>query len=273
MIGIFDSGVGGLTVVKEIFKYLPEHQIIYFGDTARLPYGTKGADFVKKYSKKITNWLLKRGAKIIIVACNTSSAWAADSLKKDFKKTPIFEMINPAITEALATTKNPSASLRAGKKIGIIGTPGTIRSGVYQKKFLKADSSLEIFSQACPLFVPLVEEGLVDDKITIEIIKKYLEPLKEKGIDTLILGCTHYPLLKTIIEDTIDSGIKVINPAESLAKEVKKYLEENTTTAKKIKRGSKHQFFFSDEPYNLEKISHLCFNKRIKPIVKDPFNV
>ena len=186
MIGIFDSGVGGLTVVKEIFKYLPEDQIIYFGDTARLPYGTKGADFVKKYSEKITEWLLKRGAKIVIVACNTSSAWAADSLKNEFKTTPIFEMINPAITEALKTTKN--------KKIGIIGTPGTIRSGVYQKKFKKADSSLEIFSQACPLFVPLVEEGLIDDKITVEIIKKYLDPLKEKGIDTLILGCTHYPL-------------------------------------------------------------------------------
>lgn len=261
MIGIFDSGVGGLTVVKEIFKYLPENQIIYFGDTARLPYGTKGANFVKKYSKKITEWLLKNGAEIIIVACNTSSAWAADSLKKKFKKIPVFEMINPAVAEALATTKN--------KKIGIIGTPGTVRSGVYQKKFLEADSSLEIFSQACPLFVPLVEEGLIDDKITVEIIKKYLNPLKEKGIDTLILGCTHYPLLKEIIEKTIDSGIKVINPAESLAKEVKKYLKKNKI---KLRKGSKHSFYFSDEPYNLEKISHLCFNKKIKPIVKDPFN-
>jgi len=264
MIGVFDSGVGGLTIVKEIFKYLPDCQITYFGDTARLPYGTKGADFVKKYSGKITEWLLKKNAKIIVIACNTSSAWAADSLKKRFKNTPIFEMIAPAVAEALTTTKN--------KKIGIIGTPGTIKSNTYQNKLLKADNSLQIFSQACPLFVPLVEEGLIDDKITVEVIKRYLEPLKNKGIDTLILGCTHYPLLKSIIEDTIDSGIKVINPAESLAKEIKKYLDGNIGITEKIKKGTDHKFYFSDEPYNLEKISHMCFNKKINPIVKDPFN-
>ncbi|MCX6720446.1 MAG: glutamate racemase [Candidatus Staskawiczbacteria bacterium] len=265
MIGIFDSGVGGLTIVKEIFKYLPGYQIIYFGDTARLPYGTKGENFVKKYSEKITDWLLRKNAKIIVIACNTSSAWASDSLKKKFSPTPIFEMINPAVAEALATTKN--------KKIGIIGTPGTIKSGVYQKKLLKADSNLKVFSQPCALLVPLVEEGMLDDKITIEVIKKYIEPLKDKGIDTLILGCTHYPLLKDIIEKTIDSGIKVINPAESLAKEVKIYLENNSVIDKKIKRGNVHKFFFSDEPYNLAKISHFCFSKKINPIVKDPFNV
>lgn len=264
MIGIFDSGVGGLTVVKEVFKHLPEHQIIYFGDTARLPYGTKGADFVKKYSEKITEWLLGKGAKIIIIACNTSSAWASDFLKEKFKTTPIFEMIEPAIAEALKATKNG--------KIGIIGTPGTIRSGVYEKKLKNKNSKLEIYTQPCPLLVPLVEEGLLDDKITIEIIKRYIDPLKEQGIDTLILGCTHYPLLKEIIEKTIDSGIKVINPAESLAKEVKKYLENNPAVEKQIQKGSGHEFFFSDEPYNFEKISHMCFNKRIKPIVKDPFN-
>jgi len=263
MIGIFDSGVGGLTVVKEVFKYLPDYQIIYFGDTARLPYGTKGASFVKKYSKKITNWLLQKNAKIIIIACNTASAWAADSLKKEFKAVPVFEMINPAIAEALATTKN--------KKIGIIGTPGTIKSNAYQQKLLKADKTIKIFSQACPLFVPLVEEGSLDNNFTIEIIKKYLEPLKNKGIDTLILGCTHYPLLKKVIEETIGSGIKVINPAESLVKEVKNYLENNLAFAKKIKQGSGHKFFFSDEPYNLEKISRMCFSKKVKPIVSDPF--
>ncbi len=261
MIGIFDSGVGGLTVIKEIFKYLPSYQIIYFGDTARLPYGTKGAGFVKKYSEKITDWLLHKNAKIIIIACNTSSAWASDSLKKKFYKTPIFEMIGPTVVDALKITKN--------NKIGIIGTPGTIKSGAYQKKLLKANPKLKIFSQPCPLLVPLVEEGLLNDKITIEVIKKYIEPLKKKGIDTLVLGCTHYPLLKTIIEKTIDSGIRVINPAESLAKEIKVYLENNKI---KIKKGKQHKFFFSDEPYNLAKISHLCFSKKINPIVKDPFN-
>lgn len=260
MIGVFDSGVGGLTVVKEIFNYLPKNQIIYFGDTARLPYGTKGADFVKRYSKKITEWLLQKGAKIIVVACNTSSAWAADYLKKEYSEIPIFEMIEPAVGEAIKTTKN--------KKIGIIGTPGTVRSQAYQEKLKIRNLKLEIFSVACPLFVPLVEEGLLDDKITVEIIKKYLDPLKKEGIDTLILGCTHYPLLQNAIANALGPKIKIINPAEALAKEIKKYLEKNKLT---LKKGSAHAFYFSDEPYNLEKISHLCFNKKISPMIGDPF--
>ncbi len=263
MIGIFDSGVGGLTVVKEIFKQLPEYQIIYFGDTARLPYGTKGADFVKRYSDKITKWLIENGAKIIVIACNTSSAWASDYLKNKFPDVPVFEMINPAVKDAVTTTKN--------KKIGIIGTPGTIKSGVYKNKLAKMDGGLQFFSQACPLLVPLVEEGLIDDKITMEIIERYLNPVKERGIDTLILGCTHYPLLKDTIEKTINSGIKIINPAESMATEVEKYLKENPTIAEKIKKGSEHKFYFSDDPYNFEKISHLCFKQKIKPIINDPF--
>jgi glutamate racemase len=264
MIGIFDSGVGGLTVVKEIFKYLPDYQIIYFGDTARLPYGTRGASFVKKYSGKITEWLLNKNAKIIIVACNTASSLASESLKNKYKGIPIFEMIDPAIEGAISVTKN--------KKIGVIGTRGTIKSNAYQNKFLKADPTLKIFAQPCPLLVPLVEEGMLDNNVTIEMIKEYINPLKEKGIDTLVLGCTHYPLLKTIIENTIDSGIKVVNPAEILAQKIKKYLEENPNIAKKIKKGSKHKFFFSDEPYNLEKIGRLCLNKKIIPIVKEPFD-
>ena len=156
MIGVFDSGVGGLTVVKEIFKQLPQCRIIYFGDTARLPYGTKGSDFVKKYSAKITDWLINRGANVIVVACHTSSAWAADYLKRKFPKTPIFEMIKSAIKEALKT----------GKRIGIIATPGTIKSNIYQKKLSKLDGGLKLFSQSCPLFVPLVEEGWINEKIT-----------------------------------------------------------------------------------------------------------
>ncbi len=167
MIGIFDSGVGGLTVVKEIFKRLPGYQILYFGDTARLPYGTKGADFVQKYSSRITSWLINNGAKIIVIACHTSSAWAADSLKKQFKEVPIFEMIIPAVKAALKITKN--------KKIGIIGTPGTIKSRSYEKKLLKLNPKLKIYSVACPLFVPLVEEGWLSSKITREIAEEYLK--------------------------------------------------------------------------------------------------
>lgn len=263
MIGVFDSGVGGLTVVKEIFKYLPKYQIIYFGDTARLPYGTKGSEFVKRYSAKITKWLLKNNAKVIVIACNTSSAWAADFLKKQFKNVPIFEMISPAVKEALKTTNN--------KKIGIIGTPGTIKSDIYKKKFSEIDNGFKIYQKACPLLVPLAEEGWIENKTTQTIIKEYLIPLKEKGIDTLILGCTHYPLLKKDIEKIIDSGIKIINPAESSARELKTFLDNNPKIASQIKKGKNHKFFFSDTPYNFKKISHLCFNKKIKIKIQDPF--
>lgn len=263
MIGIFDSGVGGLTVVKEIFKSLPEYQIIYFGDTARLPYGTKGADFVKRYSKKITRWLLKNKAKLIVVACHTSSAWASESLKREFRKAPIFEVVSPGVEDALEATKN--------KKIGIIGTPGTIRSGIHKKKLLKLDSGLKIYSKACPLFVPLAEEGWLDKKATEEIAGDYLIPLREKEIDTLVLACTHYPLLKKAIQKAIGSKVKIINPAQSLAKELSSFLRVNQKIASKIKKGKEHRFFFSDKPYNLGKISRLCLGREIKAKIEDPF--
>ncbi len=263
MIGIFDSGVGGLTIVKEIFKYLPRYSIIYFGDTARLPYGTKGSKFVQKYSKKITKWLINRGVKLVIIACHTSSAWASESLKKDFKNFPIFEIITPAVKETLKKTKN--------KRIGIIGTSGTIKSGVYKKKLLALDSTLKIYSKACPLFVPLVEEGWVNQKETKEIAKVYLKPLKNKGIDTLILACTHYPLLKRVIQETIGPKIKIINPAENLAKDIGLFLKNNPMLKLQSKSNKGHQFFFSDEPYNLKTISKLCLGKEVKIKVKDPF--
>lgn len=263
MIGVFDSGVGGLTVVKEIFKQLPGYQIIYFGDTARLPYGTKGADFVQRYSIKITDWLLKNDAKIIVVACNTSSAWASDLLKKRFSKTPIFEMITPAVDDL---NQNHQFS-----RIGIIGTPGTIKSSAYQRCILAQNPGLKIFSQACPLFVPLVEEGKVGGKIAEEICREYLAPFNRQKIEALILACTHYPLLKKTIKKAVGRKVKIINPAESLAKEIKIFLQNNPQIEKQIKRGDNHQFFFSDEPYNFEKISHLCFKKKIKISAKDPF--
>lgn len=283
MIGIFDSGVGGLSVVKEIFKYLPNYQIIYFGDTARLPYGTKGADFVRRYSAKITEWLIKKGAKIVVIACHTSSAWAADFLKEQFKEIPVFEMITPGAREVLRATKN--------QKIGIIGTPGTIKSGSWEEKLLELEPNLKIYSKSCPLLVPLVEEGWVNKKITKEIVKEYLEEFKERGIDSLVLACTHYPILEKAIKEAMGEKIypvksakrgvpsqggqfnrvKIINPAESLAKELKLFLNDNFQIASKIKKGKNHQFFFSDEPYNLEKISQVCLNQKIKPKIIDPF--
>ncbi len=263
MIGIFDSGIGGLTVVKEVFKHLPEYQIIYFGDTARLPYGTKGGNFVRRYSSKITKWLLEREAKLIIIACHTSSAWAAESLKKQFCGVPIFEMISSGVSEAIAATNN--------KKVGVIGTPGTVKSASWNKKLLELEPTLKIYSKSCPLFVSLVEEGWVDKEVTKEIAREYLEELKNKEIDTLILACTHYPMLKKIIKEELGPKIKIINPAESLAKELKLFLKDNLQIAFQIKKGKNHQFFFSDEPYNFKKISGLCFQKDIKIKVEDPF--
>lgn len=271
MIGIFDSGVGGLTVVREIFKELPQEQIIYFGDTARLPYGTKGAEFVRRYSNKITNWLLKNQAKIIVVACHTSSAWASDTLKKQFD-IPIFEMFTSAAEDCLSATKNG--------KIGVIGTPGTIKSKSFEKKLhelnkptqpctvVKNYSKLKIYSRACPLFVPLAEEGWVDKRITEEIAREYLKPLKNRGVDTLVLACTHYPLLKDTIQKAMGNGINVINPAESVAREIKLFLKNNNIS---LRKGNEHKFVFSDEPYNFNKISELCFNKKIKIEINDPF--
>ena len=263
MIGIFDSGVGGLTIVKEVFKYLPGYQIIYFGDTARLPYGTKGADFVKKYSGKITNWLLDKNAEIVVIACNTSSAWAGDYLKSKHKDVPIFDMITFAAKEVVATTKN--------NKIGIIGTPGTIKSNAWSKSLKKLNPKLKIYSQACPLFVPMVEMGFTSGQVTEKLVGEYLKKIKASKADVLVLACTHYPLLKKVIQKVVGPKVKIINPAETTAKEIKRFLGENEILNKKMKHGGANKFFFSDEPYNLEKISHLCFNKKIVPIVKDPF--
>lgn len=263
MIGVFDSGVGGLTVVKEIIKKLPNLQIIYFGDTARLPYGTKGEDFVKKYSEKITRWLLNGGAKVIVIACHTSSAWAASFLKEKFNNVPIFEMIEPAAKDAFLKTKN--------KRIGVIGTPGTIKSGSWPKKLLAIDPKLKVFQKACPLFVPLAEDGWQDKKIAFEIAKEYLSDFKKKNIDVLVLACTHYPILEKPIRAALGKGVKIINPAESLAEELKVFLEKNLEIAFKSQAKNGHKFFFSDQPYNLDKISKSTLKLKIKPEIKDPF--
>ncbi len=255
MIGVFDSGVGGLSVVKQIFKNLPQYQIIYFGDTVHLPYGTKGAGFVRKSSENITKWLLEKEAKIIVIACHTASAEAADYLKKEFKEIPVFEMIGPALKEIILGTKN--------KRIGIIGTPGTIKSEAWEKKLLALDPSLKIYSKSCPLFVPLVEEGWINKEITKKIIKEYLKDFK--NIETLVLACTHYPMLKSAIKKVVGNKVKIIDPAESLARELKIFLDDNPQIEKEIKKGSNHEFFFSDQPYNLKRISKLCLKEEIKP--------
>ncbi len=263
MIGIFDSGIGGLTVVKEFFKYLPQYQLIYFGDTARLPYGTKSPNLIKKWSKEIVKFLLKKGVKVIVIACHTSSSLAADFLKKEFPNLPIFEIITPGIKKAIKLTKN--------KKIGIIGSPGTIKSGVHRKKLLKINPNLKIYSQPCPLFVPLVEEGWINHRETNEIAKEYLLSLKKKGIDTLILACTHYPILQNVISKIIGKSIKIVNPAQDLIIDFKNFLEKSGKTKNQLKKGKNHYFFVSDEPYNFKVLSKMCLGKEINAKVANPF--
>jgi glutamate racemase len=215
VIGVFDSGVGGLTVVKELRRLMPHQPIIYFGDTARTPYGTKGPETITRYAEEDSRFLLQQGANILVIACHSAASVAAEHIKKTFDA-PLFEVITPSIEQALAFTKN--------KKIGLIGTRATIGSRVYEAKIGAIDSEIQVIDQACPLLVPLVEEGWFKRRETRMIVKKYLRPLKERHVDTLILGCTHYPLLKPVIQEKIGKRVTLIDPSHEVARAVHTYL-------------------------------------------------
>jgi glutamate racemase len=260
MIGIFDSGLGGLTVTKEILKQTPEYKIIYFGDTARLPYGTKQPDLIKSWSENNLDWLSQNGAEVLVIACHTASSWAYDYLREKIEK-PLFEMVSPSVEIALNKT-------RSGR-VGVIGTPGTIKSDIYSRKFASSPR-IKLFQQACPLFVPMIEEGWINHLATREVAKEYLKPLIEAKIDTLILGCTHYPLLGDLIKDIIGPSVEIIDPAEALVLKIKDFFDKNSAIQNKIKKGNNHAFHFSAQPYNLELISRLCLDREIQgKIVKN----
>ena len=225
-IGIFDSGVGGLTVVNAINKILPNESICYVGDTARVPYGNKSRNNIKKFSKQITEWLLEQDCKIIVVACNTASSLALNYLKSNIS-VPIIGVIDSGVNWAALNTKS--------KKIGVLGTRATINSNVYYKKLKKRDKNISVYSKACPLFVPLVEEGFISGEIPSLISNYYLKELKKTGIDTLILGCTHYPLLKKVINKTLNADIKLIDSSLAISDEVKNMLRINDMFSNKEK--------------------------------------
>lgn len=257
MIGIFDSGIGGLTVVKEIFQHLPEYQTVYFGDTARTPYGNKSKETIIKYAIQDTEFLLQKGAKIIVVACNTASAVAADELKKKYTDIPIFEVITPAVAKATKVTKN--------KRIGVIGTRATINSHIYEDKIKSVKNGFKIISKPCPLFVPLVEENWIKKPETKTIAKKYLYPLKLQQIDSLILGCTHYPLLKNIIQEKIGKKVTLIDPAEQVTLQIKQYLADNPDLEKILKKNNQPEFYFSDIAPHLAQLAQNWLEQKIKP--------
>ncbi|MFC1807558.1 glutamate racemase [Candidatus Omnitrophota bacterium] len=257
-IGIFDSGVGGLTVVKELVKELPNEDIIYFGDTARVPYGTKSQKTIKRFSVENAIFLLGKNVKLIIVACNSSSAAALGTLNRNFK-VPIIGVIEPGVKDAILASKN--------KKIGIIGTSSTIRSDAYNKFIRASESSARVFSTSCPLFVPLVEEGWLSGKITLDVIKHYLLPLKRKGIDTLVLGCTHYPLLESRIRKVMGPDVKLVNSALSTARATNKLVRKLSIKADNSSKG-KLRFFVSDEPQMFEIIGSKFLGRRLTSVKK-----
>jgi len=205
-IGVFDSGVGGLTVVAEIRRRFPGEEVLYFGDTARLPYGNKSPETVVRYSREIARFLLMKGIRILVVACNTSSSVALDALNGEVP-VPVLGMIEPGAAAAVATS-------RTGR-VGLIGTRATVASGSYERAVKKLKPDASVFSQACPLFVPLVEEGWADDVVTREVALRYLKPVLDEGIDALILGCTHYPVLVPVLEEVAGPSVALISSAKS----------------------------------------------------------
>ena len=214
-IGVFDSGIGGLTVVHELVRQLPHESIVYFGDTARVPYGPKSPDTVRRYSREIAGFLQEQGVKNIVIACNTATAHALTTLREDFDM-PIVGVVEPGARAAVAATTRGH--------VGVIGTVGTIKSGAYERAIRAIDPDIRVTARACPLFVPLVEEGWTEHEAARLIAREYLEPLVDARIDTLVLGCTHYPLLKPLLRDVLGPEVRLIDSAEETAAETARTL-------------------------------------------------
>jgi glutamate racemase len=236
-IGMFDSGIGGLTVLKEVRNLLPHERIIYLGDTARLPYGSKSPGTVTRYALESAIFMLTKGVKILVIACNTSSAVALPILMKKLP-IPVLGVIDPGAREAARATKT--------KRVGVIGTRATVRSGAYEKAIMAHDPAVTVVSRACPLFVPIAEEGLEDDRVAEIMTKRYLEDIKGSDIDTLVMGCTHYPILVNTIRKVMGKGVSVINTGRETAKDVKKTLEEKGLLRDSGKGGA--DYFVTDSP-------------------------
>ena len=252
-IGIFDSGIGGLTVVKELIRLMPNENLVYFGDTARVPYGTRSVKLIKQYSLEDATFLEQFNIKLLIVACNTASAVAVDLLKSALI-IPVTGVIEPVVSAALKYSKN--------NRIGVIGTTATIKSEAYNKKIEMQQPDTKVFGQPCPLLVPLVEEGWVDDEITRLTIRKYLSPLLQEEIDTIILGCTHFPVIKHLIQDEVGPEITLIDSGQETAKVVRKLLENMDIDEKSHSTGT-FQCFVSDIPDKFDEVGTRFLGKPV----------
>ncbi len=253
-IGIFDSGIGGLTVFKEIRKRFPFEDIIYFGDTARVPYGPKSRNTVIEYSIQNARFLIQQGAKIIVVACNTSSATALTQLQ-NLLPVPVLGVIEPGALSAINTSTN--------KRIGVIGTEGTIRSQAYSSAISKLDESCSVFSKPCPLFVPLVEEGWEDHEVTQLTIREYLTSLLQNDIDTLVLGCTHYPILKSSIQKFVGDKISLVDSAQAVTDKLDEILPNRES-----KVIGKNRFYVSDNEEKFNSIASKILDLEIEKLIK-----
>lgn len=251
-IGVFDSGIGGLTVVRALMERLPFENIIYFGDTARVPYGIKSVETINRYAAQITEFLLKKEVKMLIVACNTMAAVAMQTIK-DISTVPVLEVIDASARNAVAQTR--------AKAIGVVGTPATINSNAYARAIRLLDNKVKIFSQSCPLFVPLAEEGLLDHRATKLIACEYLKPLLAEKIDTLVLGCTHYPLLKPLLQKIVGRRVKLIDSAEAMA-EIAADLIEKQKIGNQNDQEPDYVFFVSDVPYRFQAIGEKFLGRK-----------
>lgn len=254
-IGVFDSGLGGLSAVKELMNVLPCESIVYFGDTGRVPYGSRSRDTIAKYAQQDVNFLLRNNVKLIIAACGTVSSVATDLYQT--VPVPYTGVVNPTAEAALEATKNG--------KVGVIGTSATISSHSYKKKLQKLNPELEVFEQDCPLFVPLVENGFTDpeDIIVRSVVERYTAELKEKGVDTVILGCTHYPLLKEAIGKAMGEGVTLIDSGRATALYTAQLLREKRLETDSKGEGE-YRFFVSDTPHNFEKIAGMFLGRDVR---------
>ncbi len=256
MIGIFDSGVGGMTVARAVEQLLPDYPLLYLGDIARTPYGSKSAQTIVEYSVENTRFLVQNGAKIIVIACNSAASVATDRLRYEFD-IPIIEVITPAVEKAVSQS-------RAGR-IGIIGTRATIRSGIYEGKIRELHPEYKVFSKACPLLVSLVEEDWIDKQETKMVLRRYLHALKNQQIDTLILGCTHYPLLKHLIQHRIGKKVNLIDSSEATAHFLKNYLDTTTMVAATAGHTpDQNRYFVTDLTETVTHIATKIFGRKIE---------
>ena len=255
-LGLFDSGTGGLTVMREVAKRLPSEDIVYFADTARIPYGGKSKETIIRFSIENSIFLLEQSIKLLVVACNTATAFALQKLKELFK-IPVIGVIEPGSEKACQVTRNG--------KIAVLGTKGTIASGAYKDTILSLSPHVHIVSIACPLFVPLVEERFIDHPAARLIVQEYLAPLKAEGVDTILLGCTHYPLLQKLIEEEMEGSAQIVDSASTCAEKVAQILQE--LNLQNLQKGGCYTYYASDDPHKFQLLGEEILGRRMEQVL------